>query len=156
MRRRARLETIHRRGPPDTSRNRFIVVALRDQPHRYVQCIFQDRDRQMLCEAAPGAYGPSGGDRLQLDADALAALKTLAFVQADPHEIFSRTVDLGSPPDVGIAAALMLAALYDVYGARGGTPLMIEGPVAAIRRRSAARPPPDGTGVPRDHSAAST
>lgn len=124
----ARLDAIHRRGPVDVSRDRFIVVSLRDQPQRYVQCIFEDRDTRMFCEAASGAYGPSGERGLRLGASVREALRALRFVQDNPRENYSRTVDLGDPPDLGIAADLMLSALHEAYGAHPGSELQIEAP----------------------------
>ncbi|MCJ2142026.1 hypothetical protein [Methylobacterium sp. E-066] len=126
----ARLDAIHRRGPIETSRDRFIVVALRDRPMHYVQCIFQPFDTAMLCEASSGAYGPGapGQPAFQLHPRSQAALHALHFVQADARENFSRTVILGDPPDVGIAAELMLAALYDAYGAEPDSAIAIMAP----------------------------
>ncbi|MEE7449772.1 hypothetical protein MRF4_19220 [Methylobacterium radiotolerans] len=135
-----RLDAIHRRGPVDVSRDRFVVVAPRGQTQRYVQCIFQDRDTRMLCEAASGAYGPPGRRRLRLDAAARQALAALGYVQADPAENFARLVELGTPPDMGIAADLMLAALHDAYGARPGTVLDIEAPHGGTPGRGCGTP----------------
>jgi hypothetical protein len=135
-----RLDAIHRRGPVDVSRDRFIVVAPHGQAQRYVQCIFQDRDTRMFCEAASGAYGPPGRRRLRLDATARQALAALGYVQADPAENFSRLVELGSPPDTGIAADLMLAALHDAYGARPGDILDIEDPHGGTPGRGCGAP----------------
>lgn len=121
----ARLDAIHRRGPVETSRDRFIVVALRDRPMHYVQCIFQPFDTVMLCEASSGAYGKTG---FRLQAQSQAALRALQYAQADGEANFSRTVSLGDPPDVGIAADLMLAALYDAYGAEPDSAIEITAP----------------------------
>lgn len=135
-----RLEAIHRRGSITVSRDRFIVLTLHAHPQRYVQCIFQNRDMQMLCEAASGAYGPPGGDRLRLNASALAALAALHFVQDGPRENFARIVELGDPPDVGIAADLMLATLHDAYGARPGAVLDIAAPRGGTLGRGCGTP----------------
>jgi hypothetical protein len=124
----ARLDAIHRRGPVDESRDRFIVVSLRDQPQHYVQCMFADRDSRMFCEAASGAYGPSGESGLRLDAPAREALRALRFVQDNPRENYARTIDLGDPPDLELAADLMLSALHEAYGAHPGSELQIEAP----------------------------
>ena len=126
----ARLDAIHRRGPIETSRDRFIVVGLRDQPMHYVQCIFEPYDTEMLCEASSGAYGPSasGQPAFQLHARSRAALHALHFIQADARENFLRSVFLGDPPNVGIAADLMLAALYDAYGAEPDSAISITAP----------------------------
>ena len=121
----ARLERIHRRGPVETSRDRFIVVALRDRPMNSVQCIFQPFDTEMLCEASSGAYGSPA---FELDAQSQAALRALHYVQEDPRKNFSRTIFLGDPPNLGIAADLMLAALYDAYGAEPDSAISITAP----------------------------
>jgi hypothetical protein len=128
-----RLEIIHLRGPVEQSRDRFIVVALRGEPQRYVQCIFHDRDRQMFCEASSGAYGPAGRGRFGLDPSARAALYALGYVQADPRKNLTRDITLGDPPDVGIATDLMLGALHDGYGARPGSVIEITAPLGENR-----------------------
>lgn len=120
-----RLDLIHRKGPIDESRDRFIILSPRGEPQRYVQCMFEDRDTRMLCEASSGAYGPIGHGRLRLDASARAALEALGFVQASPREDYVRHVELGHPPDVAIAADVMLTALHDGFGARPGSPIEI-------------------------------
>jgi len=126
----ARLDAIHRRGPIETSRDRFIVVALRDEPMHYVQCIFQPYDTAMLCEASSGAYGPGapGKPAFQLHPQSQAELHALHYVQTDARENFARTVILGNPADVGLAADLMLATLYDAYGAGPGSAISITAP----------------------------
>ncbi|MCJ2090434.1 hypothetical protein MKK88_31305 [Methylobacterium sp. E-005] len=124
----ARLEEMHRRGPVEESRGRFIILALRDEPQRYVQCLFHDRDTRMLCEASSGAYGPTGKGRLHLEPAARSALRALGYVQASPRESFAREVELGDPPDVAIAAELMLAALHDGHGARPGSAMKVSVP----------------------------
>jgi len=125
-----RLQAMHRRGPVEESRDRFISVALRDEPQRYVQCIFHDRDAWMFCEASSGAYGPTGRDRLRLGPSERAALNALGYIQANAGENFAREVELGAPPDVAIAAELMLAALHDGYGARPGSVIEVRAPYA--------------------------
>lgn len=117
----ARLAAMHRRGPGEEAPNRFIILRLRGEPQRYVQCMFEDlRDSRMICEASSGAYGPTGQGQLRLGASERAALRALGYVQAAARENFARPVELGDPPDLTIAADLMLAALYDGYGARPG------------------------------------
>ena len=123
-----RLEIMHKRGLVEESRDRFIIVALRGAPQRYVQCIYHDRDTRMFCEASSGAYGPTGEGRLRLDPAERAALNALGYVQASPRKNFAREVEIGDPPDVTIAADLMLAALHDGYGAGPGSVIEIQAP----------------------------
>lgn len=116
-----RLEALHRRGPGEDALYRFIVLRRRGEPQRYVQCLFEGRRHtRIICEASSGAYGPTGQGRLRLSASDRAALRALGYVQATARDNFARHVELGDPPDLAIAADLMLAALYDGYGARAG------------------------------------
>jgi len=123
------LERIHQRGPKTTSRNRFAIVSIEKAPQRYVQCIFFDGDVRMFCEASSGAYGPVGEADHPLTEEGRAALKSLGFTQADPQHNFTRTVDLGEPPRVEIAADMMLETLARAYGARMGTRIEVTAPL---------------------------
>lgn len=124
------LTAIHRRGPVGTSRQRFIVLSLPDTPQHYVQCIFIERDTAMGCEASSGAYGPKEGEpgHFAPSSAARAALARLGYRLDDPAENFTRTIALGTPPDVGQAATLMLRTLFDAYGARPGSPVEVVAP----------------------------
>lgn len=124
------LNEIHRRGPVQTSHNRFLSLTIRDHVQRYVQCIFIDRDTSMYCEAASGAYYDerSAPYRYVPTAERKEAMLRLGYRQESPTENFSRTVALGSPPDVGLAADLMLGALYDAFDARSGTIIDMDAP----------------------------
>jgi hypothetical protein len=110
----------------------------------------------MLCEAGSGAYGPADRNHLRLNESALAAQAALHFVHDGPRENLARIVELRDPPDVGIAAALMLAALHDANGARPRGP-RYRGP-AWRNARTGLRHARilNGPGVPPSHSAAST
>lgn len=124
------LDEIHRRGPVGTSHNRFLILKIHEQFQRYVQCIFFDRDRSMYCEAASGAYDMKieAPYRYVPTSETIEALHRLGYRQEAPTENYSRTVALGSPPDVGIAADLMLGALYDAFDARAGTIIDMDAP----------------------------
>jgi hypothetical protein len=52
----AYLEAI--RETPMTPHERFLIVWAKDREEYYVQCLFFDNDRQILCEAASGYYYP--------------------------------------------------------------------------------------------------
>lgn len=58
----AMLAEIHRNGPVDTSRNRFITLSERASADRYTQCIFIERDTAMYCEASSDAYHTTDRD----------------------------------------------------------------------------------------------
>jgi hypothetical protein len=42
--------------------DRFLIIALKFIPQNYVQCIFVDGDRRMLCEASSGFYAQFPGE----------------------------------------------------------------------------------------------
>lgn len=143
------LARIHERGPPTTSRNRFLVLAVRDQPQHYVQCIFFDADRKMLCEASSGAYRYVARDGLRLDqaAESVAALEALGFAIPGSGGNFAREVVLGTPPDLDAAARLMLAALHDGYRADDTSVLDAVAPMAGDEPACGLRPAAAGGGA---------
>ncbi len=53
-----RLERMHARGDRSVQWDRFLILASRQAPEHYVQCIFTDNDTEMFCEAASGFYAP--------------------------------------------------------------------------------------------------
>ncbi len=126
----ALLEDIHRSGPIETSRNRFVSLAMTGLFQRYVQCIFVERDTAMVCEASSAAYGIGQFSRVRFvpTEETQNTLRQLGFAQDDPKKNYSQMVPLGSPPDVRIAADLMLATLYEAYGARRETDLDLVAP----------------------------
>lgn len=128
----SRLTRIHEAGPRDTSYDRFIAVELHGRPQSYVQCIFLPSDTRMLCEASSGAYRfrPEDGLRLRQSEESIAALKALGFVRKDVARNFEREVELGTPPDLGAVADLILAALSRGYAAEPSSRLDITAPKA--------------------------
>ncbi|WP_430910514.1 hypothetical protein [Methylobacterium sp. sgz302541] len=134
----SRLTRIHEAGPRDTSYDRFIAVELHGRPQSYVQCIFLPSDTRMLCEASSGAYRfrPEDGLRLRQSEESIAALKALGFVRKDvarnfdEAKNFEREVELGTPPDLGAVADLILAALSRGYAAEPNSRLDITAPKA--------------------------
>lgn len=55
-------------------------------------------------------------------------MRALGYVQASTNENFARHIGLGDPPDLTVAADLMLATLYDGYGARPGSVIEVLAP----------------------------
>ncbi len=137
----SRLTQIHEVGPQDTSKDRFLILALPAFPQRYVQCLFLPGNRMMFCEASSGAYRfePQDGQALAMSAEAATALQKLGFSQEDASENYKRELDLGSPPRLERAATLMLAALYDAYQARPGDGLAVTAPKAPDVNRDCLR-----------------
>lgn len=128
-----RLLSIHLSGPRDTSKDRFLVVAIANKKQLYVQCIFIDADTRMLCEASSGfyRYGPQDGRRLQQSAASEEALRRLGFTggQAEGGN-FRQEIALSVPPNLAKVADLMLAALHDAYDASSRTYLDFQAPLA--------------------------
>ncbi|MCJ2013695.1 TY-Chap domain-containing protein [Methylobacterium sp. J-076] len=124
------LTEIHLRGPVGRSWNRFLSLSLRGVAQSYVQCMFIERDTAMYCEASSGAYGPATDQPFHLvpPEEARAALHRLGYRQNDPSRNYERILPLGTPPNVGLAADLMLAALFHAYGARDWSTLEVEAP----------------------------
>ena len=127
-----RFEIIHARGNPANSKDRFLAVTLRGQPQAYVQCLFFERDTKMSCEAASGFYAqkPEEPRRFRLAPEEVAALGRLGFSTDDSAGNFKREIEIGSPPNLGAVADLMLSALHDGYGARVKSRLKWSAPLA--------------------------
>lgn len=138
----AALQEIHRTGPVETSRNRFVSLAMTGLFQRYVQCIFIDDDTAMFCEASSGAYGTGKFSLVRFvpTEETQNTLNGLGFTQDDPEKNFSQTVPLGSPPDVRVAADLMLTTLYEAYGARRDIDLDMDAPKGGDAHRQCGAP----------------
>jgi hypothetical protein len=125
-------------GDSSTSRNRYILLFPVSRPGAYVQCIFVESDTEILCEAASGAYGPRRpdgtpdpppGDRARLAALGYAS---------PPDKNFQRRLPLGTEPDFGRVADLILRTLHDGFRVRRFEELVIRAPHARERRSSPA------------------
>jgi len=117
----------HAEGP-----DRFLVLELPSRLNHYVQCIFIDHDHSMLCEASSGFYAQKPGQprRMRLSRPALEALRQLGFSTADGEGNFQRTIGAEGRDDLAAIAELMLAALYEGYGARPGMQIRVVAPFA--------------------------
>ncbi len=122
-----RLAAIHARGDRKREDNRFLILALKEGEVSYVQCAFFDEDRRMLCEAASGYYNaPKGAPRTAyLPPDSIAALAKLGFSTDDSHGNFQREMEIRGRSDFNSVAELLLAALYQSYGARLGSKIEV-------------------------------
>lgn len=127
-----RLDRIHENPAPTDFRDRFLAVTLPEHPHGYVQCIFFDSRRKILCEASSGFYfDPPGRTRtFRLSREAVAALGALGFSTDDSQGNFRLERELGAQPDFNALADLMLKALHDGYGARAESKLRFNAPFA--------------------------
>jgi hypothetical protein len=127
-----RLQLIHLNRTHET--DRFLVLALRRNPEMYVQCLFMDDDRRMLCEAASGFYAQRPGEprRFRVTPQGLSALALLGFSTDDSGGNHQRLIDLNSTADFPVVADLILAALYHGYGARIGSDMEWKSPLAGV------------------------
>ena len=127
-----RLDRIYEHASPDDYRGRFLAVTLSGHPHGYVQCMFVANRTKILCEASSGYYynKPKEPRTFYLPQGAIAALGRLGFSTDDSVGNFRYQGDIGPSPDLNAVADLMLTALHDGYGARAGSLLSFNAPVA--------------------------
>jgi hypothetical protein len=125
-----RLAYIHTHGDvagPD----RFLIVAIKNFPQRYVQCLFQDNDSKMLCEASSGFYATAPGEprRLHFTPDKSKVLEQLGFSTEESEGNYQLMLELGSPPDLLKVADIVLTTLFEVYGGWERITLTMEAPL---------------------------
>lgn len=127
-----RLERIYQAGDPSVHRNRYIVVSVSGHSQSYVQCMFFDDRRKMLCEASSGYYSNKEGEprTFWLSRDARAALRALGFSTDDVAGNHALEFDVKTPPDFNAIADLILKALHDAYDARAESRLRFNAPFA--------------------------
>jgi len=123
----AKIEAYH--GKSD-EQNRFIIQSLHGPPARYVQCAFDNREREGLCEASSGWWNNSW-EQPHIGTAERAALARLGFSTDGSHGNFQQPLHVppGGPEPYALAS-LMLSVLYDVYGARKDVPIEVEAPFA--------------------------
>jgi hypothetical protein len=125
-----RLRMIH--ANPTSKDDRFLIIGLQNPPQAYVQCLFNDDDSKILCEAASGFYDQKAGDPrpFRVTPQALAALARLGFSTDDSKGNYRRMIDLAGSDDFTFIADLLLSALYQGYGAGLDSRLILEAPLA--------------------------
>src|SRR5580704_9040450 len=121
------IEKIHAHHSKPGEKGRFVVLALPVQTGSYVQCAFDRRDHEGLCEASSGwwdlRYKP------QFTSAQLAALTQLGFSTDVKKGNFPKPMNFPSEgPDAYALASLMLSALYEGYGARKEMQIEVEAP----------------------------
>jgi hypothetical protein len=133
-----RLQIIHENR--EREMDRFLILALKFKPQSYVQCLFLDGDRRMLCEASSGFYAtPEVVDRQYwLSPERVATLAQFGFSTDDSHGNFQRMIEFEGEPDFAAIADLILSTLYEVYDARAGSQLEWKSPLADIDPRHSA------------------
>jgi hypothetical protein len=127
----ASIAHIHAHPHPEQM-HRYLVLE-NALTQRYVQCLFFDSDRQMLCEAWSGWWEQkNSGPKFKspLAPQQLAALSKLGFSMDVSHGNFQRRFRFGRAPDYDGVAQLMLRALYSGYDTNLETGVRGEGPFA--------------------------
>ena len=119
----AALEAIH--AHPMTPLDRFITLSV-DAHQRYVQCLFLDNDRQILCEASSGFHGPR--PRLKLSSAQRQAIAAQGFSMEGRTGNFWFARPVADRSDLWAITDVMLETLYRGYGARLGRPIGMKAP----------------------------
>jgi hypothetical protein len=112
------LARVHAHSHPEGS-DRFLVLE-NAYTGRYMQCLYFNHDRQMLCEAASGWWDEKGNGpnfKPKLAAAQILALSRLGFSTDASHGNFQKYLHFRGAPDFSGVADLMLSALYEGYGA---------------------------------------
>jgi hypothetical protein len=125
-----RLRMIH--ANTTSKDDRFLIIGLQDTSEAYVQCLFNDDDSKIFCEAASGFYLQKEDQprRFRMTPQALAALARLGFSTDASKGNYRRMIDLTGSSDFTAIADLLLSALYQGYGAGLDSRLIWEAPLA--------------------------
>jgi type III secretion system-like peptide-binding chaperone len=121
------------RSQPMTPRNRYLIVEVAERSG-YVQCLFLNNDRKILCEAANGAYDKSGANYVA--ADRLVTLARLGFSLDGAKSNYQQRRAVRGDASLAKIADLLIRTLHDVYDVapdhhfRYQAPLVKETPAA--------------------------
>jgi len=117
-------------------RNRFIIVGKTFVEDHFAQCLFESSGKRVLCEASSGFFirRRLGGSGYRPSGATVAAIARLGFSTDDSEGNFQRVMDAETPTQLSAVADLLLATLYEAYGAREGTALTIKAPLAPLKR----------------------
>ena len=128
------------------TRDRYLVLALIHHPDRFAQCLFDDSGARVLCEASSGFYTQKGAKprTFRPSPEAIEVLGRLGFSTDDSQGNFQRQMDTRTDRDIEAVADLLLAAIYEAYGARPNSALEITAPLAPMTAEELARCVPTG------------
>jgi hypothetical protein len=120
---------IHAHSQPE-DQDRFIVLSLPGPIAAYVQCAFEYKDREGLCEVSSGWWNNSW-EKPHFNSAQLTALAQLGFSTNVKKGNFPKPMNFPADgPDPYALASLMLSALYEGYGARKEMQIEVEAPFA--------------------------
>jgi hypothetical protein len=134
----ARLQALYAAKSKPGQSDRYLIASLVFAPDQFVQCLLEDDNSEILCEAASGFYTSNDGrPRTYQPSEATrTAIKRLGFSDDDSGGNFSLTRKLGSIADLPAISTLMLATLYDAYGANLLSDIELIAPRAPLSREA--------------------
>lgn len=103
------------RGRPLALEDRYLIVDVPKTPG-YVQCIFFDNDRKVLCEVASGFYDKPELGVQYVSPDRLAAVAQLGFSLDASKGNYQLERRIKSAASVAKIADLMIRAMRGAYG----------------------------------------
>jgi hypothetical protein len=101
------------RSGPLTSSDRFLILSPRHRLAFYVQCVFDNDDQDLLCEAASGFFDE--GVKNFLTAKKLAVLAGLGFSTDASNDNFKMRKTFDGTPDIDALATFYIETLVRVY-----------------------------------------
>jgi hypothetical protein len=115
------------RSRPLALEDRYLIVDVPKTPG-YVQCIFFDNDRKVLCEVASGFYDRP--DIQYVSPDRLAAVAQLGFSLDASKGNYRLERRIKSAASVAQIADLIIRAMHGAYGAMPDSKFRYEAPLA--------------------------
>jgi hypothetical protein len=115
-----------------TPKDRYLILAIKEGPRGYVQCLFVENDSRLLCEAESGFYAQAVGQprAFRVTPEGIAALARLGFSTDDSEGNYQRLIPLNGADAFAEVADVVLTALFEAYGARLDSKLQWEAPLA--------------------------
>ena len=114
------------RSRPLALEDRYLIVDVPKTPG-YVQCIFFDKDRKVLCEVASGFYDQPGIQ--YVSPDRLAAVAQLGFSLDASKGNYQQERKITSAASVAKIADLIIRAMHGAYGAMPDSKFRYEAPL---------------------------
>jgi len=127
-----RLERIYGFGDRSKHQDRFLSITVPEHRHGYVQCMFYEGGRKLICEAASGFFlsKPEEPRLYRLSDEKIDQLRSLGFSDDDSRGNFRHYSDVESSPNFNRIADFLLAALHQGYDANAQSRLQFNAPFA--------------------------
>lgn len=121
------------RNRPLALDDRYLIVDVPKTPG-YVQCIFFDNDRKVLCEVASGFYDKPDQ---YVSPERLAAVAQLGFSLDASKANYRQERTIKSAASVAKIADLIIRAMHDAYGTMPDSKFRYEAPL--VKEKPAAQ-----------------